>query len=163
PAWFDKLPLNLPESGNGLPDILNEALWNLEWMASMQDPEDGGVYHKLTNKVFDPFVMPDKATTPRYVVQKTTAATLDFAATMAAATATDAPEQLAPGWANVDMLGWISLAQQSLRRTGALPPDADTGPARRRLLAVADKLAARWKASPYRVSMVRKDFVWGSN
>jgi endoglucanase len=85
PAWFDKLQVGLPESGNGLPDILNEALWNIEWMASMQDPDDGGVYHKLTNKVFDPMVMPDKARMPRYVVQKTTAATLDFAAVMAAA------------------------------------------------------------------------------
>jgi endoglucanase len=85
PRWFDKLALNLPESGNGLPDLLNEALWNLEWMAAMQDPNDGGVYHKLTNKSFDPFVMPDKAVGTRYVVQKTTAAALDFAAVMAVA------------------------------------------------------------------------------
>ncbi len=49
------------------------------------DPNDGGVYHKLTNKLFDPFEMPDKATADRYVIQKTTAATLDFAAVMATA------------------------------------------------------------------------------
>ena len=85
PEWFGKLPLNLPESGNGLPDLLNEALWNIDWMLSMQDPNDGGVYHKLTNKVFDPMVMPEKAVAPRYVVQKTTAAALDFAAVMATA------------------------------------------------------------------------------
>jgi endoglucanase len=91
PDWFAKLPLNLPESGNRVPDLLNEALWNIEWMSAMQDPDDGGVYHKLTNKVFDPFVMPDKATTPRYVVQKTTAAALDFAAVMAAASRVMAP------------------------------------------------------------------------
>ena len=60
--FFDGLALNIPETGNGLPDVLNEALWNLEWMATMQDPNDGGVYHKLTNKQFDAFVMPDKAT-----------------------------------------------------------------------------------------------------
>jgi endoglucanase len=51
----------------------------------MQDPNDGGVYHKLTNAIFDKFEMPDKATAPRYVVQKGTAATLDFAAVMAQA------------------------------------------------------------------------------
>ena len=85
PAFFQKQTLNLPESGNAIPDLLNEALWNLDWMLTMQDPSDGGVYHKLTNKSFDGFVMPDRATSPRYVVQKTTAAALDFAAVMATA------------------------------------------------------------------------------
>jgi len=240
PGWFDKLALRLPESGNGVPDLLNEALWNLDWMITMQDPEDGGVYHKLTNKSFDGMVMPDKATGPRYVVQKNTAATLDFAATMAAASRILAPfdkqqpgrsarylaaaeaawawakahpdvlyqqpadiltggygdkrvddefawaaaelfattgkdvyrapalaamnpatgnaDQTEPGWADVRMLGWITLAQHRAR-LGAGDAKAVSGP----LLANADKLAARWQASPYRVSMAAKDFVWGSN
>jgi endoglucanase len=34
----------IPESGNALPDALDEALWNLRWMRRMQDPADGGVY-----------------------------------------------------------------------------------------------------------------------
>lgn len=98
PGWFDKLALDLPESGNGMPDILNEALWNLDWMITMQDPNDGGVYHKLTNKSFDAMIMPERATAPRYVVQKTTAAALDFAATMAAASRVLAPfDAKAPG------------------------------------------------------------------
>lgn len=77
--------LNIPESDNAVPDLLDEAHWNLVWMLTMQDPNDGGVYHKLTNKRFDGIVMPHAATTPRYVVQKGTAATLNFAAVMAAA------------------------------------------------------------------------------
>ncbi|WP_439389804.1 glycoside hydrolase family 9 protein [Ideonella sp. YS5] len=85
PDFFKRQNLNLPESGDGLPDILNEALWNLEWMLTMQDPADGGVYSKLTNKGFDGIVMPQQATAERYVVQKTTAAALDFAAVMATA------------------------------------------------------------------------------
>ena len=85
PAYMKTVKLNIPESGNGIPDILNEVLWNLRWMLTMQDPNDGGVYHKLTNAEFDQFEMPDKATAPRYVVQKGTAATLDFAAVMAQA------------------------------------------------------------------------------
>jgi endoglucanase len=84
PGYMKTVKLNIPESGNGVPDILNEALWNLRWMLTMQDV-DGGVYHKLTNAVFDKMEMPDKATAPRYVVQKGTAATLDFAAVMAQA------------------------------------------------------------------------------
>jgi endoglucanase len=85
PDYIKTVKLNIPESGNQLPDLLNETLWNLRWMLTMQDPNDGGVYHKLTNAAFDAMIMPEKATAPRYVVQKTTAATLDFAAVMAQA------------------------------------------------------------------------------
>ena len=83
PEYMKTVKLNIPESGNHVPDVLNEVLWNLRWMLTMQDPNDGGVYNKLTNAAFDKFEMPDKATAPRYVVQKGTAATLDFAAVMA--------------------------------------------------------------------------------
>ncbi len=85
PVYFDALALSIPESGNDIPDVLDEVLWNLRWMLTMQDPGDGGVYHKLTNEKFDGMIMPDKATRPRYVVQKGTAATLDFAAVTAQA------------------------------------------------------------------------------
>jgi endoglucanase len=85
PAHMKTVKLNIPESGNGLPDVLNEVLWNLRWMLTMQDPADGGVYHKLTNAAFDKMEMPDKDIGPRYVVEKGTAATLDFAAVMAQA------------------------------------------------------------------------------
>lgn len=85
PAFFERQRLGIPESGNGVPDLLNEVLWNLEWMLAMQDPADGGVYHKLTSKHFDGVVMPHVVKGERYVVQKTTAATLDFAAVMAQA------------------------------------------------------------------------------
>jgi endoglucanase len=83
PAFYNQLELGIPETGNEIPDLLDEILWNLRWMLTMQDPADGGVYHKLTNAQFDPMVMPDKAVTTRYVVQKSTAATLDFAAVTA--------------------------------------------------------------------------------
>ena len=85
PAYTKTVKLNIPESRNALPDVLDEVLWNLRWMLTMQDPNDGGVYHKLTNAAFDKFEMPDKDKTPRYVVQKGTAAALDFAAVMAQA------------------------------------------------------------------------------
>jgi endoglucanase len=85
PACFDTLGINIPESGNGAPDLLNEIVWNLRWMLTMQDPFDGGVYNKVTNADFDPMIMPSASVTPRYVVQKGTAATLDFAAVTAQA------------------------------------------------------------------------------
>jgi len=85
PAYFDTLNLNIPESANKIPDLLDEILWNLRWMLTMQDPYDGGVYNKVTNASFDAMVMPSEATKPRYVVQKGTAATLDFASVTAQA------------------------------------------------------------------------------
>jgi endoglucanase len=83
PLYYKNLSLNIPESSNSIPDLLDETLWNLRWMLTMQDPNDGGVYHKLTNANFDKMVMPHECITPRYVVQKGTAAALDFAAVMA--------------------------------------------------------------------------------
>lgn len=85
PGYYNSLQLHIPETGNGVPDILNEILYNLRWMLTMQDPNDGGVYHKCTNAKFDGVVMPGVTTAPRYAVQKSTAATLDFAAVMAQA------------------------------------------------------------------------------
>jgi len=85
PAYVRTLDVDIPESGHGVPDLLQEALWNLRWMLTMQDPSDGGVYHKLTEPRFEGFVSPVEARSPRYVVQKSTAAALDFAAVMAQA------------------------------------------------------------------------------
>ncbi len=86
PQYFKSFEANIPESGNKVPDLLDEALWNLRWMLSMQDPNDGGVYHKLTNPQFDGMnLMPHQAVKDRYVVQKTITASLDFVAVMAQA------------------------------------------------------------------------------
>ena len=72
PLYFEDFDTNIPESNNGVPDLLDEVVWNLRWMLTMQDPADGGVYHKLTNPRFDGMVMPDAAKNPRFVVQKGT-------------------------------------------------------------------------------------------
>ncbi|MEO7835861.1 MAG: glycoside hydrolase family 9 protein, partial [Ginsengibacter sp.] len=85
PYFFNHLKTNIPESNDAVPDILNEIIYNLRWMLSMQDPNDGGVYNKCTNADFDGMVMPGVTQLPRYVVQKGTAATLDFAAVTAQA------------------------------------------------------------------------------
>ena len=89
-AYFDTLKLNIPESGSAMPDMLSEAMYNIRWMMTMQDL-DGGVYHKLTTPNFEKFIRPDQCRQQRYVVLKTTAATLDFAATMAMAARVYAP------------------------------------------------------------------------
>lgn len=82
PEYWNPRILNIPESGNKIPDILDETLFNLSWMLTMQDA-DGGVYHKCTELQFSGFEMPENTNPKRYVVHKNTHATLDFAATMA--------------------------------------------------------------------------------
>ncbi|MCF0244255.1 MAG: glycoside hydrolase family 9 protein [Bacteroidaceae bacterium] len=88
--YVKDLRVNIPESGNYVPDLLNELYYNLEWMLTMQD-SDGGVYHKLTTPNFEDFVMPYECKQQRYVVQKSTCASLDFAACMAMASRIYAP------------------------------------------------------------------------
>lgn len=91
------LRVGIPESGGALPDVLAETRWNLEWMLTMQDPADGGVYAKLTNQRFDGMVLPHLCREPRYVVCKTTAAALNFAAALGQASRIYQPFD--PDWA----------------------------------------------------------------
>ena len=85
PGYYDALNTNIPESKNQTADLLDELMYNLQWMLTMQDPNDGGVYHKLTTPNFEGFVMPKDCHQQRYVVQKSVTATYDFAAVMALA------------------------------------------------------------------------------
>ena len=84
-AYFDALKVDIPEQGNKTSDLLDELMYNLKWMLTMQDPYDGGVYHKLTTPNFEGMVMPVECHQQRYVVQKTVTASYDFAACMAQA------------------------------------------------------------------------------
>ena len=38
PEHFNKQCMNIPESGDSLPDILNELKWELDWLLTMQEP-----------------------------------------------------------------------------------------------------------------------------
>lgn len=85
PDQIKRLDVTIPESSNQTPDLLDEVHWNLDWMLTMQDPSDGGVYHKLTSPQFEGFIKPVDCKKTRYVVAKSVTATLDFAASMAQA------------------------------------------------------------------------------
>ena len=78
--------MGLPESGNGTPDLLDEARFELEWFLKMQDEETGGVYHKVTGMKFPEMgIYPEKETEQMVIAPISTAATGDFAAVMAKA------------------------------------------------------------------------------
>lgn len=74
--------LNIPESGNGVPDVLNECRYELEWMLKMQR-EDGGVYHKLTSQFHADFLMPEEDSLQFYAYDVSSLAVADFCASMA--------------------------------------------------------------------------------
>lgn len=76
--------LSIPESGNGVSDLMDELKYELDWILTMQDT-DGGVFHKLTAKNFSGFIMPEDFDLERMIIGKGTAATLDFAAVLAQA------------------------------------------------------------------------------
>ncbi len=46
---FQSDTIIIPESGNGIPDILDEARWGLVWLMKMQQ-SDGSVYHKVDSE-----------------------------------------------------------------------------------------------------------------
>ncbi len=81
-AFADEL--NIPESGNGVADVLNECRYELEWMLKMQK-EDGGVYHKLTSQYHVDFIMPEEDKDPFFAYDVSSMAVADFCASMALA------------------------------------------------------------------------------
>lgn len=138
PSFADTLKIAIPEQNNRLPDLLDEILWNLRWMLTMQDPNDGGVYHKLTTANFEGMVMPDKAAHQRYVIMKSTAATLDFAAVTAqAARVLSKYRSRLPGLADSCLAASVKAWQWALQHPDVLyrqgemnrqfDPDINTG------------------------------------
>ena len=82
---IDADDMNIPESGNGKPDLLDEAKYELDWMLKMQEPSNGGVYHKVSCYAFPEEVAPQDETEELVLAPISAAATADFAAVMAKA------------------------------------------------------------------------------
>lgn len=76
--------IGIPESGNGIPDVLDEVRFELEWMLKMQ-ASSGGVYHKVSCATFPGYIMPQNETGQLIVTPVSTTATADFCASMAMA------------------------------------------------------------------------------
>ncbi|GAA2254148.1 endoglucanase [Streptomyces ruber] len=80
--------LRVPERGNGVPDILDEARWQLDFLMRMQVPEGeplaGMVHHKIHDRAWTGLpLLPSEDPQPRELHPPTTAATLNVAATAA--------------------------------------------------------------------------------
>jgi endoglucanase len=85
PTKFDNDRIHIPESGNGIPDILDEVKYELDWLLKMQDIGTGGVFFKLTAENFAAMIMPQDDQNSRYIYELSTTATGNFAAVMARA------------------------------------------------------------------------------
>jgi hypothetical protein len=79
PQRFRDGDLNIPESGNSLPDLLDELEWGMNWALDMQDPADGGVYFRVASATWDGG-LPQQVDDDRLIAEKTTHATAAFAA-----------------------------------------------------------------------------------
>ncbi len=101
PSLFQDDNLDIPESGNGIPDLLDEAKYALDFLFKMQIPQGGlgdasignyvdakyagAVYHKCTNYDFGPFITPDVDGLARYIAGITPTDVGLFAGAMAQA------------------------------------------------------------------------------
>ncbi|MFI5251232.1 MAG: glycoside hydrolase family 9 protein [Bacteroidota bacterium] len=74
--------LNIPETANKIPDILDEVRWELSWLLKMQNNE-GAVYHKVSTKQWTGEYLPQDDPDKRYVYAVSSTATGSFAAVTA--------------------------------------------------------------------------------
>lgn len=74
----------IPESGNAVPDLLDEARWSLAWMLRMQDA-DGGVRHRESVATWSGEFTPENDLDTRYYTGVSSDATASHAAAMALA------------------------------------------------------------------------------
>ena len=80
--WTDTC--SIPESLNDIPDILDEARYELEWMLKMQS-EDGSVYNTVIPENISEIVVPEEDDQELILLFRETTSTADFAGTMALA------------------------------------------------------------------------------
>ena len=113
PNLFPDSQLNIPESGNGLSDLLDEMKFSLDWLLKMQRA-DGAVYRKLSGKNWPVGLAPEEDNQPRYLYGISTPETAKFVAVMAIASrnyqAIDAV--LATKYLSSAQLAWQYLNQQ---------------------------------------------------
>ncbi|MBK6932288.1 MAG: glycoside hydrolase family 9 protein [Saprospirales bacterium] len=76
PAAFTD-DFNIPESGNGIPDLLDELIWELDFLKRMQDATGtGGFLLKVGVDNYNDISPPSLDTRPRYYLPECTSATL---------------------------------------------------------------------------------------
>lgn len=113
PLLFPDGQLSIPESGNGVSDLLDEMQFGLDWLLKMQRA-DGAVYRKLAGQKWPIAIAPDEDTQPRFLYGISTPETAKFAAVMAIASRTyqSINTQQATKYLNAAELAWQYLQSQ---------------------------------------------------
>lgn len=88
PAAYADGTLSIPEADNGVPDLLDEVRWELDWMLKMQVPTGqeyaGMANHKMSDADWTGLPLaPAEDPQPRMLFRPSTAATLNLAASAA--------------------------------------------------------------------------------
>lgn len=84
PDRYTDKALSIPESGNGISDLLDEVKFELDWMLKMQRM-DGAVYRKLSGTEWVSARVPEQDTDTRLIYGVSSPETAKFAASMAVA------------------------------------------------------------------------------
>jgi len=131
PERFYDGQLQIPESGNGRADLLDEALIGLKWLLTLQRP-DGGIHRKLAGIRWPELnTLPEADTQNRYLFGTSTADTAKFAATMSIAARVwrSIDPALARTFFDAAMKAWAFLKRypESLWEKGELD-DRGSGP-----------------------------------
>ncbi|HET7624689.1 MAG TPA: glycoside hydrolase family 9 protein [Verrucomicrobiae bacterium] len=105
--------LGIPESGDGISDVLQEAKWEADFLAKMQD-SDGGFYYSVypQNREYESDVLPENGD-PQVVWPKNTVSTAVAVAALAQCASSPLMKQAYPDAANhywaKAQLGWKFL------------------------------------------------------
>ena len=126
PHQFWDGQLNIPESGNGWPDLLDEMKFGLDWMLHMQRA-DGAVYRKLSGNTWPIGLSPEEDSQTRYLYGISTPETAKFAAAMAMAGRIYRPfdAELAGGYLAAAKQAWQFLMHQPHMHVDEYPSDND--------------------------------------
>ena len=111
---------NIPESGNGVPDLIDEIKWELDWVMRMQMP-NGSVANRVASAECGE-VLPHKDSEQRYYTEPTTWATSALIVDTAnAARVFEAFDQAYPGYAQ-QLLASAERAWQYLAKAPQKAP-----------------------------------------
>ena len=83
PGLFKDRVSNIPESGNGIPDILNEVKWELDWYLKIQQPDGHVIAKVFTTELWKMTSPPSSDRAPRYYGPPSREAEAVFVASLA--------------------------------------------------------------------------------
>lgn len=120
--------LRIPERGNGISDLMDEVVWELQFLLEMTVPDGeplaGMLHHKVHGSTWGDFPeMPDADDTIRELHRPSTAATLDAAAVFAMAARLEDPALTAFG--SVALEAAESAWQAAVANPALYAPNAD--------------------------------------